>query len=245
MVAGYVNGPYQWRPGDWALFPHAIHVGIAVRAYFNGGDVLDVERGDATPGEAPNWVLMRRASGIDPTVYCSLSEWQNVRDAFTHVHVPEPHYWIAHYDGTFDIPIGAVAKQFENTAGWDQSAVADYWPGIDAAPTTLVKGNHELMERIQVAPSGTTTSVRLRLSGTESAGIIIRPKLNPDGHAVNDVWLGNIFAWGSDRAGIGGNPKTISNYNFQITSHRRISLPGAVWADLEYSSQGAFDIDCF
>jgi len=131
IVAGYVNGPYKWSDTDWALFPNAIHVGIAVRASFDGGEVLDVEPGDATPAQAPNWVLMRRARGVDPTIYCNESTWPTVVRAFDAAGVVPPHYWIAHYDGDERIPIGAVAKQYRNTADWDISSVADYWPGID------------------------------------------------------------------------------------------------------------------
>ena len=131
MVAGYVNGKYKWSATDWALFPHAVHVGIAVRASFNGGEVLDVEIGDATPAEAPGWVQMRRAAGVDPTVYCNSSTWPTVVRAFDAAGVPAPHWWIAHYDGNPAIPRGAVAKQYQNTANWDVSSVVDHWPGID------------------------------------------------------------------------------------------------------------------
>lgn len=131
MVAGYVNGPYKWSAADWALFPNAVHVGIAVRASFDGGEVLDVEPGDATPAQAVEWVRMRRARGVDPTVYCSESTWPTVVRAFASAGVVPPHYFIAHYDGDERIPIGAVAKQYRNTPDWDLSSVADYWPGID------------------------------------------------------------------------------------------------------------------
>lgn len=131
MVAGYVNGPYQWADTDWALFPNAVHVGIAVRASYNGGEVLDVETGDAAPMQAPDWVLMRRAAGVNPTIYCSESLWTTVAREFNRQGVVAPNYWIAHYDGWRAIPIGAVAKQYQNTADWDISSVADYWPGVD------------------------------------------------------------------------------------------------------------------
>lgn len=162
MVAGYVNGIYAWKDTDWALFPHAVHVGIAVRASYNGGEVLDVERGDAAPAEAPGWVLMRREAGIDPTIYCSESLWTTVAREFNNQGVVAPHYWIAHYDGSPDIPIGAVAKQYSNTPGWDVSSVADYWPGVDnlGGNVTISTADadviiNRLMEReIQVGPDG-------------------------------------------------------------------------------------------
>lgn len=131
IVAGYVNGIYKWADSDWALFPNAVHVGIAVRASYDGGEVLDVEIGDATPAEAPGWVTMRRSHDVDPSIYCNLSTWPTVVRAFQSAGVVEPHYWIAHYDGSPTLPVGAVAKQYQNTPGFDVSSVADFWPGID------------------------------------------------------------------------------------------------------------------
>src|SRR5437588_2658183 len=135
MVAGYIDGHYRWSAGDWARFPHAVQVGIAVFATTNHGHVLDVEPGDATPNEAPGWVRMRRASDVDPTVYCNLSTWPEVQAAFANAGVGQPHYWIADYDGIPELPtlngITAVAKQYQNTADWDASYVADVWPGVD------------------------------------------------------------------------------------------------------------------
>lgn len=134
LVAGYVDGDYVWTGADWARFPHAVHVRIAVHAGTDDGHVLDVESGNATPAESVDWVLLRRGSGADPTVYCNTSTWPQVRAAFQARTVPEPHYWIADYDGDTAIPAGAVAHQYASTARWDLSAVADYWPGVDPAP---------------------------------------------------------------------------------------------------------------
>lgn len=138
LVAGYVDGHFVWSDADWARFPHSRKVRIAVFADTNDGHVLDVEQGNATPTEAPGWVLMRREAGIDPTVYCSLSWWTGLRNQFIGQGVAEPHWWIASYDDQPVIPVGAIAKQYADDtivgAHYDVSAVADYWPGIDPAP---------------------------------------------------------------------------------------------------------------
>lgn len=140
IVGGYVNGTFQWSAADWARFPNAVHVRFATRAGVNDGNVLDIERGDATPAEAPGWVTMRRAAGIDPSVYCNTSDWPAVRAAFAAAGVPEPHYMVAHYDGVANIPAGAVAKQYINDPAsgghYDLTCVADHWPGIDPTPPT-------------------------------------------------------------------------------------------------------------
>jgi hypothetical protein len=136
LVAGYVDGLYKWSDADWARFPNSVKVRIAVFSATNDGHVLDVEPGDATPAESVDWVLMRRQAGADPTIYVNTSTWSTVRAAFQARGVPEPHYWVAQYDGAASIPAGAVAKQYENnqSAGWDLSVAADHWPGVDSNP---------------------------------------------------------------------------------------------------------------
>lgn len=134
LYAGYVDGHYANIPAIRARFPHARIVGIAVSPHTNAGTVLDVEPGDASPAQAPAWVKMRRAAGVDPTVYCAATTWPAVRAAFKAAGVAEPHYWIAAWDGHATLPAGAVAKQYVSTSGYDKSVVADHWPGVDPAP---------------------------------------------------------------------------------------------------------------
>lgn len=140
MVAGYVDGRYAWRASDWARFPNAVKVRIAVFASTDDGHVLDVEPGDATPAQAVGWVQRRRAAGVDPTVYCGLStsgySWAQVRAAFQAAGVAEPHYWVAAYPGIGPaLYPGSVAHQYANPGPYDLSVVADYWPGVDGAST--------------------------------------------------------------------------------------------------------------
>jgi hypothetical protein len=142
MVAGYISGPYAWSPADWARFPDAVQVRIATQALVNDGHVLDVEAGDASPAQAPGWVQMRRKAGVDPTVYCSLGNWQMVRACFAANGILQPHFWIAAYDNVPTIPPGAVAKQYANAplAGghFDLSIVANVWPGVDKGGTDML-----------------------------------------------------------------------------------------------------------
>lgn len=109
-------------------------------------------------------------------------------------------------------------------------------PGADT-------GGIEIMERITVTPPNKgQNTVRVLLSGSPAAALVVRPKLNGEGFST-PMWVGNIFAWGSDHQGIGHNPKSDPNYNDRLTSHRRFALPGAVWADVEYSAADPFQID--
>lgn len=136
MVAGYVDGRYAWTQADWALHKAAQHVKIAVFAGTDDGQVLDVETGDATPGESVGWVRARRQVGADPTVYMNTATWPAVRAAFRAAAVTEPHYWVADWTGARHLPAGAVACQYADprTSGghYDLSAVAARWPGVDA-----------------------------------------------------------------------------------------------------------------
>lgn len=251
MVAGYINGPYAWTRSEWNLFPRAVKVEISVRASFVQGHVLDVEPGDATPAESVDWVIIRRKSGLDtPTVYCNLSTWPTVRNAFLSRRVPEPLYWIAHYDRQFNIPPGAIAKQYlPNFQGTDHSAVADFWPGVDGQLHPVANGDADMLDRISVPAQPTTKSIRLKLSGTATAGVILRvPEDGKTKEGYNNdapIWVGDIFAWTSDRVGIGHNPTQLPGYNPKILADRRYDLPGAVWADVNYSCLKSFVIETY
>ncbi len=130
MVASYVNGQWPNYPQLVSMFPKAIHVSISVNAV-GAADVLDVEQFDATPEQAPAWCTRMRTLGRIPTVYMNTATWSQVKFAFQNQKVMEPNYWVANYSGGPVIPPGAVAVQFQNTAGYDLSLVEDYWPGID------------------------------------------------------------------------------------------------------------------
>lgn len=133
VVAGYVDGHYAWKPADWARFPHALKVRIAVFPSTNDGDVLDVEPGDATPAQAPGWVARRRAAGHPrPTVYCSRSAWPAVRAEFARQRVPEPDYWIADYTGRAHLLPGSVATQWTDAGPYDVSITNGVWPRTTA-----------------------------------------------------------------------------------------------------------------
>jgi hypothetical protein len=165
-VAGYVDGLYTWTAEDWARFPRAVHVRIAIFGSTNDGVVLDVEPGCASPGEAPGWTQRRRAAGVDPTVYVNLSTWPIVTSAFRGAGVTEPHYWIAHYDNVADnIPMGAVAKQYidqpRSGGHYDKSVVADFWPGVDSG--VIVTSLDDAKQSVYVDPAGKQSSTSMEL----------------------------------------------------------------------------------
>jgi hypothetical protein len=146
MVAGYVDGRYAWPQEWWDMFPNSVHVKISAIGA-KTSPVGDVEVGCIwPPANAVPWVLRARADGYDPTIYVNeVNDWGPTRAAFQRAGVPEPHWWVANYDGREVIPAGAVAKQFahpddgdgvdegphETGKHYDESIVADFWPGVD------------------------------------------------------------------------------------------------------------------
>jgi fibronectin type III domain protein len=177
MVAGYINGAYAWTQAEWDLFPHANHVTITVTASADAGDVLDVEAGDATPGQTAGWIEKRKASGYHrPSIYCSRSAIPAVRQG-TGAYILGRDYdiWVADWTGSpheVTAPgtpsATCAATQYENTANYDASVVYDGgWPHRTAPTRPPTKPPAE--------PTGiratavTATSVTLTWNGEASA----------------------------------------------------------------------------
>lgn len=178
MVAGYVDGAYAWTDADWARFPNAVKVRIAVNPATNDGHVLDVEPGNWDAVQSVDWVIMRRAgifpTGLaEPTVYCGILTGYSMADVLA-AHqargVPPPQIWLANWDGLAQLPTGVIAKQYQHgpieAPGTDVSIVADYWPGVDPAPPDietriealedgLARLNYALVQRLTLMHTAT------------------------------------------------------------------------------------------
>lgn len=134
LYGAYDDGTWPDAPAVAAAMAGKPVVRITVFARDLFGAVLDVENGDATAAQAVDWVLARRAAGADPTVYCSTSMWPAVKAAFAARAVPLPWWWRADYDRpttAFPGDPREIAHQFIDHGPYDESIVADYWPGID------------------------------------------------------------------------------------------------------------------
>jgi len=131
-VAGYVDGAWPWMRTHPNLFPNATKLTFCVFAS-SRARCLDVEKGNATPAQAPGWVKAERAAGEDPWVYCSrlgTYGWQAVQDAFNAQHVAHPWYFIADYTtprGTLLVLNGhtAIAHQYADRGPYDVSVLTD------------------------------------------------------------------------------------------------------------------------
>lgn len=135
LYAGYVDGAYQSYAGLRRRFPGKLIVPIAVFASTDAGLVFDGPPDNGTWDHVVDWVVMRRRSGVDPTVYTDAADWATAVATFNRRGVAQPHYWIASWNGVENIPAGAVAHQFASNSRYDTSVVLDYWPGVDSAPS--------------------------------------------------------------------------------------------------------------
>lgn len=186
-LAGYLDGAWADFDAIQAAYGSS-HVlfAIVVTASDNRGLVLDVENGDATPGQAPDWVVLRRVAGIDPWVYCAESSLPAVRAAFAAAGVPEPHYWVAAYpgEGPYVTP-PAVAHQYASVGPYDLSVVdPSALPG--AAPPAPAP-----------APIPASQEAAM-LSGTQPVifqGMHCSVQVNPTGIVVLKRWVNPSESW--------------------------------------------------
>lgn len=137
LIAYYVDGNYV--PSRQALdrFAGKVHVPISVNLSGNAGIVLDGPPDNGSVSEVPGWVDRAWRRGVTPTVYTDRSMWAEIVQAINNAGVRQPLWWIAQWNGDASMIPGAIAHQYETVANrYDLSVVADYWPGIDPAPTS-------------------------------------------------------------------------------------------------------------
>lgn len=128
-VAYYIDGAFAWPEEALDRFDAVPALPITVNPAHNIGQFLDCESGDATPGQCPAWVQMRRTSGARPGVYCNRSTWPVVQAAFARANVAQPDWWIADWTGQPHAIPGAAIVQYSDpsTSGghFDDSEVFD------------------------------------------------------------------------------------------------------------------------
>ena len=137
--AGYDDGNFANAAQIKAIFPNVPVLAVTVFASDNEGDCLDVESGDATPSQAPGWVLNRRHAGHGwPTVYCSEAIEQAVRDEFAATGVSMPWLWLAAYPGEEAVVPNrpnVIGHQWIDRGPYDESVMLDTYPLFGPPPT--------------------------------------------------------------------------------------------------------------
>jgi peptidoglycan hydrolase-like protein with peptidoglycan-binding domain len=153
-VAGYTSGRWPTFQHLRGQFPRALLLSVAVSAGFNA-DCLDIETGDATPGDAAAWYERQRAGGVTrPCLYASASMMESdvvpvLRAAG--IDRASVRLWSAHYTGTPHIcgpsscramSIEADGAQWTNRAegrNLDESLLAADFFGAVPAPKPAPK----------------------------------------------------------------------------------------------------------
>ena len=149
-VAGYCGGAWPTFSSLAARFPNAQRLSIAVTSAHDA-DALDVEPGDATVADAPNWVVRQHTRGLTrPCLYASASVMSDLLATLNRAGIPRTsvRLWSAHYTGSAHIcaptgcgqvPTPMDATQWTSSAfnrNLDQSLIADdFFTGSAAAPS--------------------------------------------------------------------------------------------------------------
>lgn len=189
---GYDDG--QWPDADAiaAAFPGFPVLRFTVNPKDNEGDVLDVERGDANPGDLPGWITRRRARGHTwPTGYCALSEYPACWNAVAAAHVTQPFYIVAAYPGSGNnvppLP-NVIGHQWADRGPYDETVLLPSYPLFGRTIPTPPVGNLKEITVNCLDPESTT-----------GGAWIVDPS---DGHIENlfgSPWLGglnpNRFTW--------------------------------------------------
>ena len=135
LYAGYDDGNWPDADAIAKRFPGKEVLRITVSPSDDKGIIGDGPPDNGTWAEWVGWVVRRRAAGEDPWLNTNQeNNWQAGKDAFRAAGVPEPHWWVANYDGDPTLPAGALMKQYASNNSYDTSSCAAYLPGIDPVP---------------------------------------------------------------------------------------------------------------
>lgn len=222
-VAGYVDGPYAWRPEHWARFAgHKITISVTGET---NARVYDVEPRRIWPVSAViPYVQRARAAGIQRvTVYCNLSHLAEAQAAFRNAGVPLPDFWVARYDGRPEIPAGTIGKQYLSPDGdtkppghYDVSYVDENWAAGRQGGNPM-------------------SDMRILVNALREAGVTVHEYAGADGRTM-DRDVPNITI----RGGIVHHTATPFNWNISgLVSSTRADMRGATLANLSGNPDGS------
>jgi len=231
-AAGYCDGSWPTILDLKARLPHAHILSIAVFAV-DDADCLDIETGDATPGDAPDWVRRQQARGVyRPTLYANASTMPAVVERLTWagIGLSEVRLWSAHYTYVAHIcgPDSCAypgvpacdGTQFTDTAlglSLDESLLLDdFFAGPPKPPhhsASLVAGD-DMFALTEGAGATVALPVPKAVLGISAAGVptaqapsVIRFCTNAP--AVVEAMMGNSGTWTSLAIDYGRGPNEI------------------------------------
>jgi hypothetical protein len=163
-AAGYTTGTgiVPWTPADWKAHPGAVRICQDPAASDTTADILDVERGAASPGAAARWAVAAVASYAAgkrpgqrlPAIYMSLSAVTPVVNALIAGGITEgPGLWIAHWGISPDEartvvelgggPFPVIGVQYRNAGTYDVSVFGKPWfDTVSGDPAVRPAGFH-------------------------------------------------------------------------------------------------------
>lgn len=156
LYAGYDTGSsgIAWTPAQYAAHPGTVHIDQDAAASDYTADVLDVERGAATPAECARWyqaALARFNAGSrpgqrHPSIYMSAASVTAVVNALAAAGVKSgPGLWVANWNlsdaaAVAEVlaaagPFPVIGVQWRNAGLYDASVFSTAWlSAVSAAP---------------------------------------------------------------------------------------------------------------
>jgi hypothetical protein len=126
----YSAGSFANGTATKAKFPGKLYMGITPSvSEIPGADTLDIENGDATPAQAPTFVINAKPPNLNlPGLYASESNIAAVVSACSNAGIPRSHYYLfqADWNDKDSIPAGIDIAQYENTVPYDKDVAYSY-----------------------------------------------------------------------------------------------------------------------
>lgn len=124
--------------------------------------------------------------------------------------------------------------------------IRDYTPaGGGGSTPASTNRRREMTDIVQLPIKASDGFVVAKSSGFEGNKVVIYPGVDANG-VVQPVWLEHLFNYGSDRAGLGGDPGVGRTTAIRIDEVREYPLPtGTLTCGIAYSSAGAAEARTF
>jgi len=206
QTAGYTTGSpeIKWTPGDWKLHPSAVRI-CQDNGTDHTADVLDVERGAATNGDATAWLpkaqdaykTAARPGQRRPAIYTSAANVTALVDALnTHGIRSGAGLWVANWNlsdaqASDDVqtaagPFPIVAVQYASGPFYDSDVFSSGW-----LSDTAQSGPHQH----QTAAGDTVASLAASRGMQPDAWLTLQRKLGADVHALSGGPLKAGIEW--------------------------------------------------
>jgi len=189
--AGYDDGQWPDFPVISAQHPNVPVLDITVVA-INKGTCLDIENGDATIDQAPDWYKKRVAAGVNrPAFYTSESNLLALVTALSNAGVSRYAYrvWSAHYGvgkhicgpTTCGSSVAADGTQWIDHGGWDESLLnTSFFSGSPAPNPTPSPGGDVQLPTIRQGNNGYwTKSVQALCKDKMSQNVVVDGNFGP------------------------------------------------------------------